>query len=95
MSIKLTPRAKHDLKEIKARYTASSPETAARIIRELDATFQLLHNFPLSGKERPELLEELRSFPKHPHIIFYKPTAHGIEITRVLDARRDMDHEDI
>jgi toxin ParE1/3/4 len=42
------------------------------------------------GRERPELLADLRSFPVGRYVIFYLPRPHGIEVVRVLHGARDL-----
>jgi plasmid stabilization system protein ParE len=44
------------------------------------------------GRVRPELADELRSFPtRTPYIIFYVAEAKGLLIVRVLHHARDID----
>lgn len=53
-----------------------------------------LADLPKAGKDRPELgIRRLRSYPVHPYIVFYRPMAFGIQITRVLHQRMDAKQE--
>jgi toxin ParE1/3/4 len=45
-----------------------------------------------AGPPRPELGENIRSFPVGNYILFYKPLEGGIELVRVLSRYRDIDH---
>jgi toxin ParE1/3/4 len=40
-------------------------------------------------------LKDLRSFPVGNYIIFYKATARGIEIARVMSGRQDIGADDL
>ena len=46
---------------------------------------------PLAGRARPELLDELRSFPSGNYVVFYLPRPDGVEVVRVLSAFLDLD----
>jgi toxin ParE1/3/4 len=49
-----------------------------------------LRDNPLAGRARPELAENVRSFPVGNYVIFYRPLQDGIEIVRVLSGYRDL-----
>ena len=74
-----------------------SPETASRFLRAADAAFKLLAPMPEMGAPRAYPNRKLsglrmwpiRGFPEH--LIFYRPTQHGIEVVRVLHAKRDIE----
>ena len=51
---------------------------------------QMLAEFPEMGRERHELIVNLRSFTVRNYIIFYQPVADGIEVLRVLYGARDL-----
>jgi len=50
---------------------------------------------PLAGRQRPELVPGLRSFPVGNYVIFYVPLIDGIEVLRVMNSRRDVDPDDM
>ena len=94
-SIVIRPKALDDLAEIWAHIAEDSPRQAdtfaARIHREL----LLLSRYPYIGRERPELLDELRSMPVGHYVVFYVPRPprqrpRGIEVVRVLHGSRDL-----
>ena len=64
-----TPQAKNDLKEIWNYIADYSEERANSSLRMLDDTMQKLAQFPLMGKQRAEILEELRSFAVNNYVI--------------------------
>jgi toxin ParE1/3/4 len=49
----------------------------------------------LAGRERPDLRQDLRSFPVGSYLIFYVPLADGIEVIRVMHGRQDVDADDM
>lgn len=68
-------------------------EQCARYVQELDKQFHALAARPKKGKLRPELAENLRSFPQGRHIIYYRAqtgkNAPKIVIIGILHARMD------
>ncbi len=89
------PQAREDLIEIWL-YIADDNETAATtFIERIDRTIEMLANAPKSGRERPELGEGLRSFPVGNYIIFYVEASYGVDVVRVMHARRDIAIEDM
>ena len=51
----------------------------------------MLARNPAAGRERPELVSDLRSFLVGRYILFYRPIDDGVEIVRVLHGARDID----
>ncbi len=70
--------------------------SAHRFLRETDATFQRLAEFPGMGASyEPDdpLFEGIRVFPVSrfkTYLVFYRPIAGGIEVLRVLHGARDI-----
>jgi len=84
------PRARLDLIEL-WDYIAEESETRADAFIDLiDEKFQILAGNPNMGRARREIEDDLRSFPVGRYVIFYRPTAKGIEIVRVLHGSRDL-----
>jgi toxin ParE1/3/4 len=50
----------------------------------------MLADQPESGRERPELLPGLRSFPVGYYLVFYRLSNGVLTIERVLNAARDL-----
>jgi toxin ParE1/3/4 len=67
-----------------------NPVAAHRFLDSLEATCELLAEHPLIGRPRPELGENLRSFPVGNYLIFYVPGADGIDVARVIYGGRDL-----
>jgi toxin ParE1/3/4 len=86
------PLADADLDEIWDYIAADSPERAVNFLRKLYAKMQSLATSPNIGCRRDELLPGLRSFPCGNYVIFYFPMENGIDVVRVLQGSRDIDH---
>ncbi len=88
---RLSVQARTDLRE-GLRYVAenSSIQNARRLRQRFQRRFPLLAAQPFVGRERPELGSDLRSFPVSSFVIIYRPTDDGVEIVRVVHARRDI-----
>jgi toxin ParE1/3/4 len=61
-----------------------------KFLDEIEAKFHLLAKSPEIGTSRPDLMENLRSFPIKKYVIFYRPIKNGVEIVRVLHGGRDI-----
>lgn len=82
--------ARADLAEIWDYIAQDSPQRATAFLRELEGTFQTLADQPLMGRHRPELGDDIRSFPVSRYIVYYQPWPDGIGIVRILHAARDV-----
>jgi toxin ParE1/3/4 len=93
------PQATRDLADI-AVYLAEesgSDEVAFRFLDAAEASFESVGAMPGMGAPRayndPVLLDvrlwRVARFPKH--LIFYRPIEGGIEVIRVLHAKRDIE----
>lgn len=87
------PKAKADLRSIFSYIAEEAPQSALVFIDEIQKTCHRYAEFPLAGKARSELQENLRSFPFSNYIIFYEPVEDGIEVARVLHGSRDIDRQ--
>jgi toxin ParE1/3/4 len=83
-------RARADLVEI-WDYIADDSETQADLfIDTVDRKLRLLAAKPHLGRSRPELAENMRSFPLGRYVIFYVVMPDGIQVVRVLHGARDL-----
>lgn len=89
-TVRRTSLAHLDLVEIALRIAEDNPIAADRWIEQIEARCQALAQMPELGRKRPELAPELRSLAFGNFVIFYRPSADGIEVIRVLDGRRDL-----
>jgi toxin ParE1/3/4 len=89
------PQADRDLDSIWAFIAGDSVSAANRQIDRIGEIFEMLVQNPLAGRARPELRRDLRSFPVGSYVVFYFPLPDGIEVVRVISARRDIDPDDL
>ncbi|HYD86496.1 MAG TPA: type II toxin-antitoxin system RelE/ParE family toxin [Vitreimonas sp.] len=88
--IRRSSRARADLIELALFYGERSPAAAYKLLDRIEQGARLLEEHPLVGRLRPELRQDLRSFPVRPLVLFYLPRVDGIEIIRVLHGSRDI-----
>jgi len=88
--ILLSLQALDDLDGIYDYVADSSLQNANMLILQFRARFELLAANPAIGRPRPELTEKLRSWSLHRFVIFYYPTAEGIEVARILHSAMDI-----
>lgn len=87
----ITPRAEKDIDEIVLFIAADNLDAAIALNDRLTNRFEMLADSPKIGRERPEIKEDLRSFPEGNYLIFYREWAGIIAIVRVLHGARDLD----
>lgn len=85
------PRALLDLAEIWSYIAEHSVTNADGFASRIDRTLMLLARQPNSGRARPELYPDLRSFVIGKYVVFYLPIKKGIEVIRVLHGARDIE----
>jgi toxin ParE1/3/4 len=84
-------QAELDLLEIWLYISEDSPVNADRFLGKINNTVLRLAEFNDMGVERPELADNLSSFPLDRYVIYYRKTDEGIELVRVLNSSRDID----
>ncbi|SRR6266404_4187398 len=87
----VSPSARSDLVNVREYIASENKRAAARIIREIKASFKTLLEFPEMGRRRDELRQGLRSFPIKKYVVFYFVTEDRVKIVRVLHGSRDID----
>jgi toxin ParE1/3/4 len=91
VQIRFAEIAKQDLRDIwrgLAEYSGLS--VADSKLANIESKFQVLVQFPNSGRSRDELLVGLRSYPAGDFVIFYRTLETTVEVVRVLHGRRDI-----
>lgn len=86
----LTEEADNDLIELWLHLSQDDLDAADRLLAKFVKKFELLATQPLIGRLRPEFAPNLRSFTEGRYVIFYRLTASGIEIVRIIHSARDM-----
>lgn len=93
------PQATRDLLDIAVHLAEESgnDDLAFRFLAAAESTFNRLAAVPEMGAVRDygdERLEGLRMWPVpgfQNHLIFYRPVVGGVEVIRVLHAKRDIE----
>ena len=91
LKVHVSPEAESDLDEIWLYIAQDNPDSADKLLDEIDKTTQNLARFTKMGSNRNELYPGLKSFPVGMYLIFYLPISGGIEIIRVLHGMMDID----
>ncbi len=91
MKVSVTPQARADLRDI-SRYTDKKWGRQQRFnyIGNLRDRFLYLAGNPRMGRIRSEITGSPYSYHEGRHVIFYRSTAEGIEILRVLHDSMDF-----
>ena len=88
----IRPRAERDLIEafdfIAER---GGEERATMVLRRIARKMESQAHYPLAAQRRDELRPNLRSVPVSGYVIFYFPLPDGIQVSRVLYGRRDIE----
>jgi toxin ParE1/3/4 len=87
----ITPIARSDLRNI-SRYTDKNwgRQQRFKYIKQLKDRFSYLAEKPQMGKKRDEIIGSPYSYHEGRHVIFYRTSAEGIEILRVLHDSMDF-----
>ena len=85
---RLTPKARDDMEAVLV-YSLNQwgVEQTDHYIDELTTTFSFLADSPLAGTGCEHIRLGYRRFPLIRHVIYYRVTAYGIEVIRVLHDR--------
>jgi toxin ParE1/3/4 len=87
----VSPQAEQDLVDIWIYIAQDNPDNADRFLDHLNEQALNLLVLPQQGKLRPELAQNLRSFPIAKYVLFYREQDSNIELVRVLHAARDLE----
>jgi toxin ParE1/3/4 len=87
----ISPKATRDLIRI-ATYTDKQwgQKQRKKYLEQLKTRIQKLAKTPTLGRQHHELPESPYGYNEGRHVIFYRLTAHGIEIIRVLHDAMDF-----
>jgi toxin ParE1/3/4 len=88
----LTPRAQTDLDDI-WNYTADrwGLDQTETYTRQLWKDIAAVAERPSLGRECSEVRRGYRKYPSGSHVLFYRPTADGIDVVRILHERMDYE----
>jgi toxin ParE1/3/4 len=92
--LKLVQLAQQDLKDIWRGLAEYRLEIADQKIKRITKKLELLRQFPLAGRQRDDLLPNIRSIPVDQFLVFYRILQEGdrtiVEIDRIIDGKRDL-----
>jgi len=77
-----------DVYEIAACIARDNIFAACAMMDSIEETLLKVAAFPVMGRPRPELGKGLRGFPLGEYVIFYRPSAEGVELVRVRHGAR-------
>ena len=84
-----SPEAHEDMDAISDHIASHNVAAGHRWLDEIEKKLHLLASYPELGQSEPELGTGLRIFSLGNYAIIYRPVTDGIEVVRVIDARRD------
>lgn len=71
---------------------AAGAGVAAELVRRIQSHVRMLaETHGAIGVARPELAEDLRSFPSPPFVLFFRYAADRLQVVRILHERQDVD----
>lgn len=87
----ISSQAEQDIYEILSHIAKDNIDAALDLNGRLIEIFKMLADNQEAGRERPELIEGLRSLPDGNYVIFYRQWAGNIAIVRILHSALDLD----
>ncbi|MDO8875367.1 MAG: type II toxin-antitoxin system RelE/ParE family toxin [Pseudolabrys sp.] len=93
MKIRISGKARAELVGIYRYLARRNPEAAEKTVADIDLRLRQLADFPLMGRQRPELAPDLRSLLAGTYIVFYTIADQEITVLRVIDGRMDIHKE--
>lgn len=85
-----TPAFRSDYKDIWHYVARDSEYQAGRLLERFDQELLKLAENTLIGRPRPELARDLRSWRMDHYVFFYRISATGLEMIRLLHSSRDL-----
>lgn len=85
-----SPLVADDLFGIWAFIATDNPGAADRQLDRIGDVLQSLADNPLMARARPELGEDLRSFPVGAYVVFFRPLPGGVHVVRILSGYMDI-----
>lgn len=91
-NVEFTEIARHDLLEAWLYLAEVNLRAADKMLDVIEQQASILGSQPLMGRARPELDEDVRSWPtSSPYILFYRVSEQGVTVLRVLHHSRDVE----
>lgn len=90
LKVILAQQAIEDLAQICDYLQVRNPAAAKRLMKTFREKFNLLASFPYLGRERNDILLNLRCLIVKDYRIFYQPSANAVEILFVRHTAQDQ-----
>lgn len=90
--LEFSARSLSDLEEIWVYFSEQNESSANKILKQITDKCSQLLEFPKAGRERNDLLLNLRSIPTGKFIIFYQEMDFGIEVIRILHGSQNIEY---
>ena len=88
--VRLTERAEEDLIEIHSAIEKLNPQSADRILLQIERRLNALAEMPERGFRRPHISEDLRIVVEGEYLVFYKIKSAYVQIVRIVYGRRNL-----
>lgn len=88
--VTVAPLAQSDAAQIWAYIAEDDAAAADRLLKRFDEEINLLSTQPHSGKDAAALSDNLRFWPVGKYLIFYRPSAEGIQVVRIIHGARRL-----
>ena len=92
MDVVFTGQSEADLDNISEYIACHSKERALSFVGELTEAALNRGTFPYSGRHRPDVKEDLYTFPYGRYIIVYSVNQDHVLINRIIHSSRDINH---
>jgi toxin ParE1/3/4 len=89
---RLSPRAKHDLRDIWHTIAVENERAADALIGRFFERFALAAAHPEMGPARPEIAASARLIIEGRYVAIYEPAPYGVLIVAVVHGARDRSH---
>lgn len=79
-----------DYLDIWTYIAADNIAAADALLDTFDAKLAIISGMPRLGRARPELGPDIRSFPIHNYVLFYREVPDGVQLLRVLHGAQNL-----
>jgi toxin ParE1/3/4 len=88
--VRFTRRARQDLLDIWLYIAPQNPVAADRIFDRIEASCQLLRDYPELGPARSEIADNARALVIERWLALYRLIEGGVQVVRIVDGSRDL-----
>ena len=90
MKVRFARQAVSDIAHIADFIRADNPAAADGVAQAMQSTIDLLGEFPMLGRHRPDLGVRVLGIPRYPYTVYYRIEVDEIWIVHVRDDRRQQ-----